>query len=190
MLYSFSGKLVLKKPKSIVVESAGFGLEFIVSPRALKKLSKINSLVKIFCVPCVNKEGVELYGFLTEEEKNLFDVVNSAPGIGPKSAMALLDKFSEDKLFSIINENRADLLSEIGGMGQKRSERLILELKNKIKKTGNESIISLEENLELAEVLKALGYKKKEINDVLKKLPEKSMKLEERLRLALTFLKK
>jgi Holliday junction DNA helicase RuvA len=101
-----------------------------------------------------------------------------------------LDRFSQDKLFSIINENRADLLSEIGGMGEKRSQRLILELKNKIKKTDGSGTAFLEENLELAEVLKTLGYKQKEIGEALKSIPEKAMKLEERLKSALAFLKR
>ena len=174
----------------IVVESGGFGLQFIVSSEAVKKLPKLNSPVKIFCAPCVNKDGVELYGFLAEKEKELFDMLNSAPGIGPKSAMALLNKFSEEKLFSIINENRADLLSEIGGMGEKRSQRLILELKNKIKKTAGGGADFLEENEELSEVLKALGYKQKEIGEALKKLPPDPMKLEERLKKCLALLKK
>ena len=188
MLYSFSGKLVSKKLKSIVIESLGFGLEFIVSPKTIRQLPKINSRVKIFCTPRVNKEGAELYGFLTEDEKNLFDIINSAPGIGPKSALGLLAKFSRDKLFSMISNNRADLLAQAGGMGQKRSERLIVELKNRIKKLGNGNLDSLEEDLEIIEVLKALGYKQKEISEVLKKVPEGPMKLEDRLKMAFKFL--
>jgi len=190
MLYSVFGKLILKKPKLAVVEVNGLGLEFLISPKTSRKLPKIGSRVKIFCTPCVNKEGVELYGFLTNEEKELFDTVNSAPGIGPKSTLGLLERFPQDKLFSIINNNRADLLAQVSGMGQKRSERLILELKNKIKKTGNEGAALVEENLELAEVLKALGYKQKEINEALKRLSDEPMKLEERIKQCLTLLKK
>jgi Holliday junction DNA helicase RuvA len=190
MLYSVSGKLISKKPKLAVIETAGLGLEFIISPRTFKNLPKIGGRAKVFCALCVNKDGAEIYGFLTEEERELFDVINSAPGIGPKSAMALLDKFSQDKLFSIINEGRADLLSEIGGLGQKRSGRIILELKNRVKKSFHGGISDLEDGLEIAEVLKALGYKKIEIDEALKKLPPGQMKIEERLKKCLALLKK
>ena len=81
------------------------------------------------------------------------------------------------------------MLAQVGGMGQKRSERLILELKNKIKKSAADDVSSLEDNLELAEVLRALGYKQKEIDGTLKELPEKPMKLEERLKKCLALLK-
>jgi Holliday junction DNA helicase RuvA len=200
MLYSVSGKLISKKPKLVVIEAMGLGLEFIIALRTFKNLPKVGAKVKVFCALCVNKDGAEIYGFLTEEEKELFDVINSAPGIGPKSAMALLDKFSQEKLFAVINEGRADLLSQIGGLGQKRSERIILELKNKVKKSGKDETALLEDGLELTEVLKALGYKKGEIEEALRRLPAEGearhgrpageMKLEERLKKCLALLKK
>ena len=190
MLYSISGKLIAKKSKLAVVEASGFGLEVMVSERTSKKLPKLNSRVKVFCALCVNKDNAEIYGFLTEEERELFDVINSAPGIGPKSAMALLDKFSQDKLFSIINEGRADLLSEIGGMGEKRSQRIILELKSRVKKSSYGGVADLEDGLEIAEVLKALGYKKIEIDEALRKISGGEMKIEERLKKCLALLKK
>ncbi len=191
MLYSLSGKLIAKKPTFAVVEANGIGFKIFISSRLFKKLPPAGSHIKIFCSVYLKKDGVDFYGFLAEKEKELFELVNSAPGIGPKSALAILDSFSKEKLFSAINEGRSDLVAGACGVGPKKAERLILELRNKIKKTYNENnSLTLKADKEIEAILKNLGYKQSEIGEAIKYLPEKAKKLEERLKLALKFLSK
>lgn len=189
MPYSLAGKLIIKKPQFIVIEAGGIGFKVFVSSESAKKLPGIGSKTKIFCSLYLYKNGFDLYGFLSEEEKEFFELISATHGIGPKSALAILSNFSKEKLASIISENRADLLAKAWGVGRKKAERLILELKSKIKKQkrGNWSL-NFETDQEIETILRSLSYKPNEIKEVLDGLPEKTQKLEDRLKLALKFL--
>ncbi len=150
MIYFISGKLTITKSQFIVVEAAGIGFKIFVSLQTLKQLPKIGSNVKIFCSIYFHKNGVDIYGFLKEKEKDLFGLIGEIPGVGPKSSLAILDNFSAEKFLSAVEGGRVDLLSKAWGVGEKKAQRIILELKGKIKgKRSKGEIFLLESDIEI-----------------------------------------
>jgi len=188
MLYSLSGKLTVKKPQFIVVEASGIGFKVFVSVKTQRSLPKIGIKTKLFCFLNISQSGIEIYGFSNEPELELFKLLNAAPKIGPKSALAILDKFSQERLAAAINKGRVDLLVQASGIGRRKAERLILELKDRFKKEKSGWTLPPETDLEIKSILKGLGYRQAEVEEAVKNLPEKPEKLEERLKLALKIL--
>lgn len=189
MIYSLSGKLLVKKSNFVVIEAGGIGFKVFVSSKALRKLPKIGLRAKLFCYTNVRQDGLELYGFSDEEELEIFELFISINGIGPKIALRILSELPIDSVLSAIDKNRPDVLSKISGVGKKTAERIILELRGKIKikntQKGEELISIMEINEDLEKALKNLGYKQNEIKDALMDIPSKISKIDERLKIAL-----
>lgn len=189
MIYSLSGKIIVKKSNLIVIETAGIGFKVAVSQRTGRSLPKVGSRAKLFCAVSVNRDGIEICGFSDEKELEIFELLNGINGVGPKSALGILGNFRIEKFIAAVNQNRVDLLAKSWGVGRKRAERIILELKDKIKGKFNEETLPLmEADTEIESALKNLGYKRPEIKEAIKNIPPKLKKTEERLKTALRFL--
>ena len=132
MIYSLAGRLSLKRDKFVVVESGGVGLKVAVSSAALNSLPAVGSPVNFFCHLRVKEDALELYGFLSEEELDFFELLNGVSGVGPKSALAVLALDKVENLEAAIAEGKSELLTRVSGIGRKTAERIILELKDKM----------------------------------------------------------
>lgn len=200
MIYSLFGKLFIKKSNFVVLEANGIGFKVFVSSRTSRKLPKVGSKAKLFCYTNVRQDGLELYGFFDEEELEIFELLNSINNIGPKIALRILSELPLDSVLSAIEKSRPDVLAKTSGVGKKTAERIVLELRGKIKNINNkqglsaqagEKFISLmETDVDLEKALKSLGYKHNEIKEALSNIPSKIGKIEERLKLALKNLSK
>lgn len=189
MLYSLSGKIIVKKSNLVVIETTGIGFKIAVSQRTGRALPKVGSRTKLFCAVSVNRDGIEICGFSDEKELEIFELLNNINGVGPKSALNILSALKIEKLLAAINQGRADLLAKSGGIGRKKAERIILELKDKIKsKRGDDLLPSMEADTEIESALKNLGYRRNDIGEALKNISPKIKKTEERLKTALKFL--
>lgn len=189
MLYSLSGKLIIKKPQLAVVETAGLGFKLLISSRTFRKLPKLGSRIRLFCYVYSSQSGTELYGFLEEKEREVFELLNSINGIGPKAAIKILDEMKIENLLTAISRGRSDLLIKAAGIGRKKASRIILELSDKIKKQKiRDENDSMESDLDLEEILKALGYKQNQIREAIRKIPPKSKTLQEKIKSALKIL--
>lgn len=193
MLYSLSGKLIIKKPQFAVVEASGFGLKILISEKTSKNLPKIESKTKLFCSLAVRRDGVDVYGFLSEKELEVFELLNFVSGIGPKSALEITGVSNIEKFLAAVSGARADILEKSWGIGRKKAERIVLELKDKLGKFKiadlKGEILNLDFDKDLKSVLKNLGYKQKEIEEAVKNLPENLAGLEKRLRAVLKIIK-
>lgn len=190
MVYSLTGKLIIKKPQLAVIETNGIGFKMIISSKTFSRLPKINEKIRLFCYTNVRQDGIELYGFLDEKELEIFEMLNSISGIGPKIAMKFLSAAKIDSLLTAISHGRHDLLTK-SGIGQKTAERLVLELRDKLKnKLNEEALVFMETDIDIEKALKNLGYQQNEIRETLKNLPPKIKKIEERLKAALQILNK
>src|SRR3989338_9255844 len=118
MIYTLQGKLTKKGERCVVVEVHGVGFRVAMSERTLKALRRAGSEVKIFTHLHVREDALELYGFPTEEELRFFDLLNSVGGVGPKSALAVLDVAPLKELEAAIIEGRPDLLTRASGIGR------------------------------------------------------------------------
>lgn len=130
MIYHLKGKIEFKGEKFLVIEVAGVGYKVFCSPNTLKKVSEGEEL-RLFTSLYLREEAAELYGFLSQEELKLFETLNEISGIGPKTAMMLASLGSLEKLKETMEKGQ--LPPEIKGIGQKKMQKILLELTGKIK---------------------------------------------------------
>lgn len=164
----------------VVVENNSIGYKIFTSGTTIAQMPKIGECVKLYIEQIVRQDFIGLYGFLTLDELNMFNLLLNVNGVGAKAALSLLSIANIETLkFSIVNEDEKTI-TRAPGIGKKTAQRIILELKDKIKKMevamnnvqldifDGESYI---DNMnEAKEALVALGYTEKEAVAVLKKV--------------------
>ncbi len=166
-MYSYLNGIISEiKPSKITVEVGNIGYE-VITPNPY--VFNINEEVKVFVHHYVREDAIKLYGFKSEDGKQLFIKLLSVKGIGPKSAVAILASGNVDDVVLAIERGDAKFLSKFPGIGPKASQQIILDLKGKIDLT-EEARSSSTNVKEVAEALKSLGYKAKEITKVVKGL--------------------
>ncbi len=191
MIYSLFGKLIIKKRDFAVIDVNGIGFKILISSKTFIILPRLGLCTRFFCYFCVRQDGIELYGFLKENELDFFKILNSISGVGPKVALKIIGIMDIDKLLAAVNQRRTDLLIKASGVGKKTANRIILELSDKFESKKDEETLSLMElDNDIEEALKGLGYKQHEVREALKKIPLKIKKIEERLKIVLKTLTK
>ena len=186
MIHSVAGKLLLKKDNFLIVEAGPIAFKIFAAASVLANLPSPGSQVKIFCYLHVREDALELYGFLSEKELELFEKLNSISGIGPKSALGVLSIAKIDQLIAAINEGKTELLTRASGIGRKTAERIVLELKGKLDLIRAPQALSLmESDLELEETLVSLGYSKNQAKTAIAKIDPKITNFKDRLKAAL-----
>jgi holliday junction DNA helicase RuvA len=194
MIYSVSGKLILKANNFVVVETGGLGLKLLVGERTIKILPPAGAddkarEIKLFSYLHVRENGMELYGFANEEELVYFEMLISVSGVGPKSALAILDVAPLEELSAAIKTGRPDLLTRASGIGRKTAERVIVELRTKVQSAKSGLVIEkMETDADLIEALSGLGYRREEARAALAKVDAKVVGVEDRLKAALAVL--
>lgn len=132
MIHFIKGQLDTVSEQRIVVENQGMGYEILVPASVLSKLPAIGMDVKIYIYMHVREDALQLYGFTTKEEKEMFQLLITVNGIGPKGALGILSIMDVDALrFAILSED-AKSISKAPGIGGKTASKLILELKDKV----------------------------------------------------------
>ncbi|RJQ32838.1 MAG: Holliday junction branch migration protein RuvA [Actinobacteria bacterium] len=182
MIASLTGKLTEKNSDSIILDVGGVGYRVVISNNSMSELPSVGQNASILTHLHVKENAMELYGFVSEEEKSLFERLISVSGIGCKLALTVLS-YIPPKSFeqAIINED-VTLLSTVPKIGQKQAKRLIVELKEKV------SDISFSQKPELSlarDVLLGLGYSIEESQKALKGLNGNADKAEELVKKAL-----
>ena len=136
MISYIKGELVYIGENNIVIDNNGIGYNVFVSAGTVYKLPHINNQVKIFTYMDVKEESLQLYGFLNMEELNMFNLLITVSGIGPKGALAILNSLSPKDIVLAISYQDKNALSVGKGIGKKTAERIILELKDKVSGIG------------------------------------------------------
>ena len=191
MIYSISGKLIEKRDSFAVIEVLGVGIKLITHKRALSSMPPVGNEVKLFSHLHVREDLLDLYGFTTEEELNFFELLISVSGVGPKSALSILEISELKELAAAIQENRPDLLTRASGIGRKTAERIIIDLKGKVKtEMSGEAVKRMESDADIVETLTNLGYRKDDAKTALEKVDKTVVGLELRLKAALKILGK
>lgn len=191
MIHSLSGKLKAKYQNAALIETGGVGFKVNVPESVLRSLPAIGGDVSVFTYLYLREDHVALYGFLTERDLEVFSMLNSVSGIGPKTALGVLGITSTDKLLAAIQGGHTELLTKVSGIGRKTAERIVLELREKIGDTeGAELVSAMESEADIVGALQNLGYSKQEAQEVTRKVGDKPASVEERLKAALRLLKK
>lgn len=172
MFAFLAGKLEIKQPTYIVLNIGNIGFEVNIPISTFNKLGEIGSKVKILTYLHVKEDALTLYGFATVEEKELFKQIISASGIGTKVALSLLSHLSVDEIKQAIFKEDIFTLQNVPGIGKKKAERIILELREKMPKVLKEVSVSKEENVEVINdaisALVSLGYTQLQAKQVVK----------------------
>ncbi len=183
MIASISGIVINKHSDSLIIETGGIGyLVFTIND--VLASSQLNKPIKLMTHMVIREDHQSLYGFSTQEELQLFSMLLSVSGIGPKAALGILNSGQASELKSAIARGDSAIFTAISGVGQKTAQRLILELKNKIG-VGVDTIGG--DSKEIINALAGLGYNMYEIRQVLGKISHQ-MSLEEKVKEALKLL--
>ena len=169
MMYGYIKGIVTKiTPKNIIIENQGIGFLLIVSNPYTFSLNKE---YKVFTHQYVREDIIDLYGFISEDEKELFLKLISVSGIGPKSALSILASGTVSEIAKAIESRNDAYLRKFPGIGAKASQQIILDLQGKLN-LGEELVIKNTKLEDVEQALLALGYNKKEITKVLPKLDQ------------------
>lgn len=145
MIKYIKGILEQNSENSIVIENNGIGYNIWVSSQTLNIMPPRGSTVKIYTYLWVKEDDLSLYGFLTIEELNMFNLLITVSGVGPKGALSILSALSPSQAALAIVTDDVKSLSRGQGIGKKIAQRIALELKDKVK---TESIVEMSNNLE------------------------------------------
>lgn len=189
MIYSVEGKLSLKDDHFAVVTTGGIGVKLFASRLTIEGLPALGAAVKFFCHLHVREDALDLFGFTSPDELQFFEMLISVSGVGPRSALAILDTGPLEELSAAIKENRPDLLTRAPGIGRKTAERVIIELRTKVQAAKSEATVAkMETDSDLLEALTSLGYRRDEARAALGKVGKEVEGTEARLRAALAVL--
>ncbi|MCM8759507.1 MAG: Holliday junction branch migration protein RuvA [Candidatus Omnitrophica bacterium] len=170
MICGIDGRLIRKTPAEVYVEVGGISYVLNVPLSTSGSLPEEGARVHLFTTMLVRDEKIELYGFATEKEWNLFQKMILLPGVGPKLALRILSRLSPDEIISAVFSGDIDFLKKTPGIGKKIAERLVVELKHYIEGIGfTAEEIQTDFISEAIEALTVLGYKRNEAQQIVKK---------------------
>lgn len=175
-----------KKSGFVVINAGGVGYKVNMSAVNAARLPVVGMKADLFCSFVVKKDSMELYGFLTERDLDMFDLITTINGVGPKTAQSILGAVGTDMLLAAVEQKKVEALSEFPGIGKKKAERIILELRDKVKKMGGGEAVEFHEgDGDIKAALKNLGYRQTEIDEAIKHVPNDVHGTEARLKAAL-----
>lgn len=193
MFAYIKGSLEIKTTGYIVIETGGIGYKIFMSESAIERLGNIGEPVKIYTFLKVREDEVSLYGFNTNEELRMFELLLSVSGIGAKSAIVILSNISPSSFALAVISNDVGTIKKLPGIGPKTAQRIILELKDKLKTEESvqiqdansvikEAILDDEKVGEAVSALQVLGYSRREITEALEKIDTANLSVEDIIR--------
>ncbi len=132
MIASIRGEVLVRRPDHVVVETGGVGYRLAVSAETLKAVPAHGKQVTLHAHMVVRDDSISLYGFASEEERDLFLHLNSVSGVGPKVALAILSTGTPRELLRAIATGDAKRFQAAPGVGKRTAERLIVELRERV----------------------------------------------------------
>jgi len=201
MLAYIKGELAQKQIGYIVIDVGGLGYKVFMSESAIDELGNIGEQVKVHTYYKVAEDDISIFGFRTQEELRMFELLISVSGIGAKTAITMLNAIEPSQFAIAVISNDIDTLKRIPGIGAKSAQRIVLELKDKIKKEQQISELtnaSLEQKAKVKKVivmdnkvqeaidaLGVLGYTRKDIDKALEQIEVQDLTIEEIIKKAL-----
>lgn len=197
-MYAYlKGSLEVKTKGYIVIEVNNIGYKVFMSETAINQLGELGEIVKIYTYLKVREDEMSLYGFNTNEELRMFELLLSVSGVGAKSAIGILSNISPSSFALAVISNDVNKIKSLPGIGPKGAQRIILELKDKINKDEgivgkdddtevNNTILDNEKVSEAICALQVLGYTRKEIEKALEKVNTQELSVEDIIRKGLS----
>ena len=193
MIGFLTGKIISSKPTRVVLDVNGVGYIVGISINTFEKISG-KETASLFIHTNVKEDSISLYGFYTESEKEMFELLISVNGVGPKIALSLLSGIQTDDLKNAIQSSDISRIVAVPGIGRKTAERLVLELRTKVDQVKEEgtTAIPLSIKSEAVSALSTLGYNSKIAENVVRNIlqTQPGLSLEELIKKALGELNK
>lgn len=195
MFAYIKGSLEMKLNNYVVIETGGIGYKIFMTDTSIDKIGDIGSIVKVHTYYYVREDNISLYGFLTNEELRMFELLLSVSGVGAKSAITILSCITPSEFAIAIISNDVAKMKKVKGVGAKTAERIILELKDKLKDYNGAEIEETKNNKvdeekisEAISALQVLGYNRKEIVQAIDKIDTNNLEVEDIIRKGLSLL--
>lgn len=190
MIASLSGKLLRIGEETIIVDVGGVGLEVNVPSSVFNSIGQVGQPVDVVTYLVVRDDSLTLYGFTSEEEKTVFEMLLDVSGIGPRLGLAVINTLSPEVLANAIQRDEPDIISRVPGVGKKTAQKIVLELKGRLLPEtlppGLAAVSTVD--TEVIEALTVMGFSLVEAQAALQAIPRDAPDdIEERVRLALSY---
>lgn len=187
MISYLKGRLETKNIDSVIIEVGGIGYKVFMSRNSIDNLGDSGKDVKVFTYMRVREDDISLYGFLSNEELKMFEQLLGVSGVGAKSAINILSNISPSSFALAIISDDISKLKSLPGIGAKSAQRMVLELKDKMKTadaietdvTSSVYTPTNDKTKDAIEALQVLGYARRDIDVVLAKINTEELTVEE-----------
>ena len=197
MFAYIKGSLEIKSNGYIVIDINGLGYKIFMSQNNIDTIGNLHDIVKVFTYVKVREDDISIYGFKTQEQLKMFELLISVSGVGAKSALVMLSCIEPSDFAIAVISNDIKVLTKVPGIGNKSAQRIILELKDKLKeeqieeklKDSSKKLKDNSENInEAISGLMVLGYSKKDIEKVFEHLDIDNLSIEDLIKKGLILL--
>ncbi len=189
MIAKIKGKIAYFRDHYVVVDVGGVGYKAFVTDFTMGKIAGKEE-IELFTHTYVREDTLSLYGFLTLDELEMFELLISISGIGPKAGIGILSIAEPKTIRAAVISGDSSILTRVSGVGKKTAERVILELKNRIAELPGEDQGAARADSDAIEALTSLGYSASQAREALKSVPENVKDVSGRVRAALKSLGK
>jgi len=189
MIATLRGEVSQVEEHALILEIGGVGLRVFV-PAPLRGRVKAGEAAFLYTHLIVREDALTLYGFESQADRDLFNLLLGVDGVGPKVALSVLSTLNIDAVQRAVFAEEAELLSRVPGVGKKTSQKIVLHLKDKLKPTDTLAKVAAmaDYDSEVLAALTALGYSVVEAQAAIQSIPKDAPKdVEERLRMALGY---
>lgn len=172
MITQIRGRLIEKSPTEVVVDCNGIGYSINISLNTFSKIGSDEN-IKLYTHLIIKEDSHSLYGFFEKSERSLFRLLISVSGVGASTGRMMLSSLSPNEIVSAIMTENVQVIQSIKGIGLKTSQRVILELKDKVlslEGSDQEELTLNNESNEAASALEVLGYSQKQTSKILSKI--------------------
>ena len=197
MFAYIKGSLEMKSIGYIVIDINGLGYKIFMSQNNIDTIGELHDIIKVFTYVKVREDDISIFGFKTQEELKMFELLISVSGVGAKSALVMLSCIEPSDFAIAVISNDVKVLTKVPGIGNKSAQRIILELKDKLKeeqleeklKDSSKKLKDNSENIsEAISGLMVLGYSKKDIEKAFEHLDIDNLSIEDLIKKGLVLL--
>ena len=197
MFAYIKGSLEMKSSGYIVIDINGLGYKIFMSQSNIDTIGELHDIVKVFTYVKVREDDISIFGFKTQEQLKMFELLISVSGVGAKSALVMLSCIEPSDFAIAVISNDVKVLTKVPGIGNKSAQRIILELKDKLKeeqieeklKDSSKKLKDNSENInEAISGLMVLGYSKKDIEKAFEHLDIDNLSIEDLIKKGLVLL--
>ncbi len=187
MIASLHGTVQRIGKDNLVISVGGVGLRVFVPRTVLEDVGGVGRSISLHTHLIVREQDLSLYGFESEDDLGLFELLLGVNGVGPKVALAILSTLSPEMLQSAIMQEETVILQRVPGIGKKTAERIMFQLRDKLDFTAVSTTMPFVSDIDsdVIDILTGLGFSIVEAQSALQKLPREAKTIDERVQMAL-----